>query len=71
MSTAAKKCPTVAELAREAAVLALNRLKELLLDPDTSNADVLKASQLIFDRAYAGEARDAPGGDYDIIVKEK
>ena len=34
-------------------------------------ADVLKAFQLIFERAYPGACETQPGGDFDIIVKEE
>ena len=63
--------PTVSDLARKAAVRALERLITLLEDPDTSNADVFRAFQLIFDRAYPGVCEAQPGGDFDIIVKEE
>ena len=63
--------PTVSDLARKAAVRALERLITLLEDPDASNADVFKAFQLIFERAYPGACETQPGGDFDIIVKEE
>ena len=49
----------------------MERLISLLEDPDTSTADVFKAFQLIFDRAYPGACETQPGGDFDIIVKEE
>ena len=64
--------PTVREKAQEAAILGLERLISLLHDPDTSNADVFKAVQLIFDRVMPSQGgSDAPGGDFDICVKEE
>lgn len=71
MIGAKRKPPAVGDLAREAAVRALERVIGLLGDPDTPNADVLKASQLIFERVYTGAAQQPPGGDFDIIVKEE
>ncbi|MCR4886240.1 MAG: hypothetical protein K5919_04930 [Clostridiales bacterium] len=62
---------TVGDLAKKAAVRALERLISLLEDPDTSSADVFKAFQLIFDRAYPGACESQSGGDFDIIVKEE
>ena len=61
----------VEKLAKRAAVKALGRLLSILEDPDTSHADVFKAFQLIFDRAYAGAGETPPEGDFDIIVKEE
>ena len=58
-------------MTKEAAVRALERLIELLQNPDTPNGDVLKASQLIFERIYPGQAAPPQGGDFDIIVKEE
>ncbi len=68
---AKRKAPTVSDMAREAAARALERLISLLQDPETSNGDVLKASQLVFERIYTGASQQAPAGDYDIIVKEE
>ena len=67
----ANSSSTVGSLAKKAAVRALERLISLLEDPDTSTADVFKAFQLIFDRAYTGACETQPGGDFDIIVKEE
>ena len=60
------------EKTQEAALLSLQRLIGLLQDPDTSNADVLKASALIFERIYPLQSGSAApqGGDYEICVKE-
>lgn len=56
----------------EAAALAAERLVELLQNPDTSPADVLKAATLIFDRVYPAVAgSQEAGGDYEICVKEE
>ena len=58
-------------LSQEAALQALRRLIELLQDPETPRADVIKASSLIFDRVYAQPQADSPaGGDFEICVKE-
>ncbi|NLD82573.1 MAG: hypothetical protein GX637_00255 [Clostridiales bacterium] len=72
MVSATKRDPTkrLRESSREAAEEAVRRLKELLDDPDTSHADVLKAAALIFDRVYpAAAAEKEAGGDYEICVK--
>ena len=62
----------MAEKTQEAALLSLQRLIGLLQDPDTPNADVLKASALIFERIYPFQSGAAApgGGDYEICVKE-
>ena len=58
-------------LAQEAALQALRRLIDLLKDPETPRADVIKASSLVFDRVYAQPQADSPaGGDFEICVKE-
>ena len=58
-------------LSQEAALQALRRLIELLQDPETPRADVIKASSLIFDRVYAqSQADSSAGGDFEICVKE-
>ena len=60
------------EASRQAAQKAVERLKKLLSDPETSNADVLKAATLIFDRVYTAQAEDkTAGSDYEICVKEE
>ncbi len=60
------------ETSRQAAQKAVERLKRLLSDPETSNADVLKAATLIFERVYTAQAEDKAGGsDYEICVKEE
>ena len=70
-ATRKKPAPTVGELTQEAAVQALRRLIELLLDPETPRADVIKASSLIFDRVYPQQSTAAQAdGDYEICVKE-
>ena len=62
----------MAEKTQEAALLSLQRLIGLLQDPDTPNADVLKASALIFERIHPLQSGGAApqGGDYEICVKE-
>ncbi|MBQ9263730.1 MAG: hypothetical protein IJ189_05905 [Clostridia bacterium] len=51
---------------------AVERLLELLNDPDTSHTDVLKAATLIFERIYPAAlgGEKAAGGDFEICVKE-
>lgn len=58
------------EKSLQAALLAVDRLTEMLKDPATSNADVLKAATLIFDRVYPAQASGGASGDYEICVKE-
>ncbi len=72
MVSATKRDPEkrLRESSREAAEKAVSRLMELLDDPDTSHADVLKAATLIFDRVYPAAAGEKEaGGDYEICVK--
>lgn len=60
------------ETSRQAAQRAVERLKKLLSDPETSNSDVLKAATLIFERVYTAPAEEKTGGsDYEICVKEE
>ncbi|MBR4359133.1 MAG: hypothetical protein IKP32_00740 [Clostridia bacterium] len=72
---AGKKRPTPAQVVREktqeAAIQALQRLSDLLLNPDTGNGDVLKAAALILERVYPLQAEAPAGGDFDICVKEE
>ena len=64
--------PTVRDKTQEAAILALERLISLLQDAETSNGDVFKAVQLIFERVLPAQGGgDGPGGDFDICVKEE
>lgn len=64
--------PSVREKTQEAAILALERIIQLLRDPDASHADVLKTAQLIFDRIYPAQTDGLEnGGDFDICVKEE
>ena len=71
-ATRKKQAPTVGEKTQEAALLSLQRLIGLLQDPDTPNADVLKASALIFERIYPLQGgAPASQGDFDIVVKEE
>lgn len=55
----------------QAALLAVERLSNLLSDPDSSNADALKAASLIFEKIIPLQAGSGGGaGDYEICVKE-
>lgn len=56
---------------QEAAIQALHRLIELLLNPDTGPGDVIKASTLILDRVYPLQSGSPAVGDFDISVKEE
>ena len=71
--TATKKAspPALRETTQRAALKAVERLLELLENPDASHADVLKASALIFERIYPAQGQGAAGGDYEICVKEE
>ena len=53
------------------AIMAVERLKKLLRDPDASNADALKAATLIFERVYPTPQTGAAAGDFDICIKEE
>jgi len=53
------------------ALRALERLDALLNDPDTSNAEVIKAATLIFERIYSPHAEGGAAGDYEICIKEE
>lgn len=53
------------------ALRALERLEALLQDPDTANAEVIKAATLIFDRIYSSCAEGGTAGDYEICIKEE
>lgn len=56
----------------QAALLAVERLSSLLSDPDSSNADALKAATLIFDKIIPIQTGDGGGaGDYEITIKEE
>lgn len=63
-----------AQLLREktasVALRALERLDALLNDPDTSNAEVIKAAALVFDRIDSSHAEGGTPGDYEICIKE-
>ena len=70
-ATRKKPAPTVGEKTQEAALLSLERLIGLLTNPDTPNADVLKASALIFERIYPQQSSGGvTQGDFDIVVGE-
>ena len=53
----------------KAARLAVERLTQLLRDPEASHADVLKAASLIFEKIYVSPPEGALAGDFDICVK--
>lgn len=59
------------EKAASAAILAVERLKRLLRDPDASNADALKAATLIFERVCPTPPAGGTAGDFDICIKEE
>ena len=56
---------------QEAAIQALRRLIELLLNPDTGPGDVIKAATLILERVYPLQSGGPAAGDFDICVKEE
>lgn len=58
------------EKSLQAALLAVERLINLLSDPDSSNADALKAATLIFEKIHPLSSGDAAAGDFEICVKE-
>lgn len=58
------------ETARKTAQRAVERLLDLLNDPDASHTDVLKAAALIFERIYPAAA-GGDAGDYEICIKEE
>lgn len=51
--------------------MAVERLSSLVSDPDTSNADALKAATLILERVHPVQAGGGTLGDFDICVKEE
>ncbi|MBR5232350.1 MAG: hypothetical protein IKW00_08935 [Clostridia bacterium] len=54
----------------QAALLGILRLKEILQDPDTSNADVLKGLSLLFDRIGRNDVSgEGMLGDFEIRLK--
>lgn len=53
----------------EAVQAGLARLKSILTDPETSNADVFKGLALLFERIYQRESADGPLGDFEIRLK--
>lgn len=59
------------EKALEAAVTAVERLESLLSDPETSNADAIKAATLVFERIYPAQAGEAITGDFEICMREE
>ena len=54
----------------EAAMTALERLKDVLSNPESSNADVLKAATLVLDKMQQTRETGGPSGDWEITVKE-
>lgn len=67
---------TDAERLREktgkAALLAVERLEELLRDPEASRGDILKAAALIFEKIHPQTAGGgAAAGDFEICIKEE
>ena len=58
------------ETAGCAAEKAVERLIALLMDPDTSHGDVLKAAALIFERVLPAAA-GGDSSDFEIVVKEE
>lgn len=58
------------EKSLQAALLAVERLIALLSDPDSSNADALKAATLIFEKIHPLPSGSAAAGDFEICVKE-
>lgn len=72
MAARKKTGPAVRDLIQEAAVQALQRLIGLLLDEETSPETAVKAAALILEKVYPQQAdAAAPGGDFDILVKEE
>lgn len=54
----------------QAAILAVERLQQMLQDENASNGDVIKAASLIFDRLQQETGEGKPTGDFEIIMKE-
>ena len=54
----------------QAAILAVERLQQMLQDENATNGDVIKAASLIFDRLQEDEGEGKSTGDYEIIMKE-
>lgn len=61
----------LSQRAMEAAYTALERLEDVLSDPTSTHADVIKASALVFDQAHQARGEGAPSGDWEITVKEE
>ena len=53
----------------QAALVAVDRLRALLRDPQSSQGDVLKAAAMIFDRVSLQQGGGG-SGDFEIVVKE-
>ena len=53
----------------QAALTAVERLRTLLRDPESSHGDVLKAAAMIFDRVSFQQQGET--GDFEIVVREE
>ena len=63
----ARKIRTQAE---QAALLGIDRLAQILADPDTPNGDVFKGLSLLFERIYQRDnAENGMLGDFEIRLK--
>ena len=63
----ARKIRTQAE---QAALLGIDRLAQILADPDTPNGDVFKGLSLLFERIYQRDnAENGMLGDFEIHLK--
>ena len=50
----------------------MERLEELLRDPEASRGDILKAAALIFEKIHPQTAGGgAAAGDFEICIKEE
>ena len=54
----------------QAALLGIERLMQILTDPDTPNGDVFKGLSLLFERIYQRDSTDTGAlGDFEIRLK--
>ena len=54
----------------QAALLGVERLMQILTDPDTPNSDVFKGLSLLFERIYQRDSADNNMlGDFEIRLK--
>lgn len=53
-----------------AAIMAVERLQQLLRDEATSNADVIRAATLVFDRLAEEKGESAMPGDFEIVLRD-